>query len=127
MKAVFSKAIRDLRMRRLQAAVVFVTALLAVGTGTMAITLLSQTHDPYLTAFAAQKGAHLQVVFDGRVDPTRIADTAALVGASTSGGPYRSTQLQIQSHSHKLSLTTVGRDNPGGQVEQLRITAGRWR
>jgi putative ABC transport system permease protein len=126
MKAVFIKAIRDLGRRRLQAAVVFVTALLAVGTGTMAATLLAQARDPYQTAFAAQRGAHLQVVFDGRVDPARIAETAALVGASGYGGPYRATQLQIQSRSHKLSLTTIGRDGPGGQVEQLRITAGHW-
>jgi putative ABC transport system permease protein len=127
MKAVFYKAIRDLRRRRVQAAVVFVTALLAVGTGTMALTLIAQTRDPYKTAFDAQNGAHLQVVFDGRVaDPSAIAGTPALVGASASGGPYRSTPLQFRLNGHKYSFTTIGRDDPAGAVQQLRITAGRW-
>ena len=61
MIAVLVKAWTDLRRRRLQGAVIFVIVLLAAGTGTMAITLLSQTRDPYQAAFAAQKGAHLQV------------------------------------------------------------------
>jgi putative ABC transport system permease protein len=126
MNAVLVKAITDLRRRRLQAAIVFVTALLAVGTGTMALTLMSQTRDPYLSAFDAQRGAHLQVAFDGRIDPRTIAGTPALIGASASGGPYASTDVQFQFGSHKFWITTIGRDNPGGQVEQLRITAGHW-
>ncbi|MBV9328205.1 MAG: FtsX-like permease family protein, partial [Chloroflexi bacterium] len=104
----------------------FVTALLAVGTGTMALTLLSQTRVPYLSAFDAQRGAHLQVAFDGRIDPRTIAGTPALIGASASGGPYASTDVQVQVGSHKVWITTIGRDNPGGHVEQLRITAGHW-
>lgn len=126
MRAVFIKAINDLRRRRLQAALIFVTALLAVGTGTMALTLISQSSDPYQAAFNAQKGAHLQVGFDGRLDPATMAGTPALIGATASGGPYRTTDIQFQAGSRKFSLYTFGRDNPGGDVERLRITAGHW-
>ncbi len=59
MIACLVKAIADLRRRRLQGAVTFVIVLLAAGTGTMAVTLLSQTRDPYQAAFNAQNGAHL--------------------------------------------------------------------
>ncbi|OLC25616.1 MAG: hypothetical protein AUH40_06115 [Chloroflexi bacterium 13_1_40CM_65_17] len=126
MKAVLLKAIRDLRRRRLQAAVVFVTTLLAVGTGTIALTLIAQTSDPYQTAFEAQKGAHLVVDFDGRVDPGTLAGTPALIGASAFAGPYRATDMQFQSGGHKYTVTAIARDNPGGDVGQLRITGGRW-
>jgi putative ABC transport system permease protein len=126
MTAVLLKAMRDLRRRRLQAAVIFVTTLLAVGTGTMALTLIAQTRDPYQVAFDAQKGAHLKVAFDGRIDPGTIAGTPALIGATTSGGPYRATDVQFQSAGHKYLVTAVGRDNPGGDVGQLRIAAGHW-
>lgn len=126
MTAVFVKAMRDLRRRRLQAAVIFFTALLAVGTGTMALTLMSQTRDPYQAAFQAQKGAHLQVIFDRRVDSGTLAGTPAAIGASAFGGPYRATDLQFQFGSHKFAMATFGRDHPGGDVEQLRITAGHW-
>ena len=126
MTAVLVKAMRDLRRRRLQAAVIFFTTLLAVVTGTMTLTLISQARDPYQAAFEAQKGAHLQVGFDSRMDPGTIAGTPSLIGAAAHGGPYRVTDLQFQSGGHKYTVTTIGRDNPGGDVEQLRITAGRW-
>jgi len=126
MTAVLVKAFRDLRRRRLQAVVVFVTTLLAVGTGTIALTLIAQTSDPYQTAFEAQKGAHLVVDFDGRVDPGTLAATPAAIGASAFAGPYRATDMQFQSGGHKYTVTTIARDNPGGDVGQLRITGGHW-
>ncbi|HEY8951466.1 MAG TPA: hypothetical protein VIP78_02765, partial [Candidatus Dormibacteraeota bacterium] len=126
MNAVLVKAIRDLRRRRLQAAVIFITTLLAVSTATMALMLISQPSDPYKAAFEAQKGAHLQVGFDSRLDPGTLIGTASLIGATAYGGPYRATELQFQSGGHKYAMPTYGRDNPGGDVEQLRIAAGHW-
>src|SRR5262249_44107470 len=126
MTAVLVKALKDLRRRRLQAAVVSVTALLAVGTATMALTLQSQTRTSYQTVFDTQRGAHLQVRFDGRIDPRTVAGTPALIGATASGGPYPSTDVQFQFGSHKYVVSTIGRDNSDGQVEQLRLVAGRW-
>src|SRR3989440_4084809 len=126
MTAVIVKAMRDLRRRRLQAAVIFVTTLLAVATGTMALTLIAQTRDPYQLAFEAQKGAHLQVGFDRRIDPSTLARTPLLIGAASYAGPYRATDMQFQSGGHKYVVTTIARNNPGGDVGQLRITEGQW-
>jgi putative ABC transport system permease protein len=126
MTAVLVKALRDLRRRRLQAAVIFVTTLLAVGTGAMALMIVSQTSDPYRTAFAAQRGAHLQVFFDPRTDPGALVSTPSLIGATAYGGPYHATDMQLQLAGHKSTVTTIGRDNPSGDVEQLRITSGHW-
>jgi putative ABC transport system permease protein len=126
MRAVLVKALADLRRRRLQAAVIFVTTLLAVATGTMALLIVSQTSDPYQTAFQAQKGAHLQVFFDPGTDPATLAGTPSLIGATAYGGPYRATDIQLQAGGHKYVVTAIGRDNPNGDVEQLRITNGHW-
>ena len=126
MRAIFVKALADLRRRRLQAAVIFVTALLAAGTAAMALTLISQTKDPYQAAFESQKGAHLQVFFDPRTDPSAIAGTPSLIGATRYGGPYRATDVQFQSAGHQYTVTAIGRDDPNGDVEQLRISSGRW-
>ena len=126
MTAILVKALADLRRRRLQAAVIFVTVLLAVGTGTMALTLMTQTRDPYQIAFAAQKGAHLQVYYDGVTDRQALASTPSLIGASAFGGPYPATNVEFQHASRKFSLQTFGRDNPGGDVEVLKITSGHW-
>src|SRR2546430_16561477 len=124
MNAIFIKAWADLRRRRLQAGVMFLTVLLAVGTGMMALTLMTQTSDPYRTAFAAQKGAHLQVYYDGATSRQALAATPSLIGASSFGGPYPSTTIEFQHGSRKFSLDTFGRDKPAGDVEVLRITAG---
>jgi putative ABC transport system permease protein len=126
MTAVLFKAMRDLRRRLLQAAVIFVTTLFAVGTGAMALMLISQPSDPYKAAFDAQKGAHLQVGFDSRVDPGTLAQTPSLIGATAYGGPYPATALQFQSDGHKYAVTTYGRNDPNGEVEQLRMSAGHW-
>jgi putative ABC transport system permease protein len=126
MRAILVKAIADLRRRRIQAAVIFLTVLLSVATGTMALTLMSQTRDPYDTAFQAQKGAHLQVLFKGSSDPRLLAATPATIGASNFGGPYPSTTLQFKYRDRSFYMDTFGRDSAGGDVEMLTITSGRW-
>ena len=126
MTAVLTKAIADLRRRRVQVAVIFLTVLLAIATGTMALTLMSQTRDPYQTAFEAQKGAHLQVSFHNTTDPHLLSATPAAIGASAAGGPYPATGLQFKHAGQTFNVETFGRDNPAGDVEVLNITAGRW-
>jgi putative ABC transport system permease protein len=126
MTAILVKAIADLRRRRVQAVVIFLTVLLSIATGTMAVTLMSQTRDPYQTAFQAQRGAHLQVSFNGSADPKLLATTPATIGAAAFGGPYPATDLQFRYGDRKFNTYTLGRDNPGGDVEVLNITSGRW-
>jgi putative ABC transport system permease protein len=65
MSALWTKAFADLRRRRVQAAVVLLIVMLASGTAALALTLLAQTSNPYDRAFDAQRGAHLQVFYDG--------------------------------------------------------------
>ena len=126
MTAVLVKTLKDLRRRKVQAVVVLITSVIAVAAGTMALTLMLQTHDPYQTAFAAQDGAHLRVTFDGRLDPQTISRTPATIGASASAGPYPATDMQFQSGSRKYWVKTIGRDTPGGRVAMLRLTDGHW-
>ena len=126
MTAIFVKAIADLRRRRVQAVVIFLTVLLSIATGTMAVTLMWQTRDPYQTAFQAQKGAHLQVTFRATTDPQLLATTPAAIGATGSGGPYPATDLVFKFGDQKFNVFTIGRDSPGGAVEVLNLTSGRW-
>src|SRR3984893_9432947 len=126
MTAILVKAIADLRRRRVQAAVIFLTVLLAIATGTMALTLMSQTRDPYQAAFQAQKGAHLQVAFHGTTDQHLLATTPSIIGASAAGGPYPATTLEFKRAGQTFYVETFGRDNPSGDIEVLNITSGRW-
>jgi putative ABC transport system permease protein len=126
MRAVIVKALADLRRRRLQATVIFLTVLLAMAAGTTAVTLMSQTRDPYQIAFDKQRGAHLQVAFNATTDPRLLGNTPALIGASASGGPYPASNIQFRFGDRKFYVDAVGRENPRGAVEVLSITSGRW-
>ena len=126
MTAVIVKALADLRRRRLQAGVIFVTVLLSIAAGTMAVTLMSQTRDPYQAAFQAQKGAHLQVAYKAGTDPRLLSTTPAAIGATAFGGPYPVSTIQFKFKEQKFFVDAVGRDNPLGDVEVLNITSGRW-
>src|SRR5713101_5951449 len=126
MTAIFTKALADLRRRRLQAAVIFLTVLFSMAAGTMAVTLMSQTRDPYEAAFDRQKGAHLQVGFKPSTDLQLLGNTPALIGASAFGGPYPASNIQFRFGNRKFYIDAVGRDNPAGPVEVLNITSGRW-
>jgi len=126
MTAIIVKALADLRRRRIQAAVIFLTVLLSIAAGTMALTLMSQTRDPYQAAFEAQRGAHLQVGFKATTDPQLLARTPAVIGASSAGGPYLVTTLEFKHGGQTFNVQTVGRDDPTGAVEVLKITSGRW-
>jgi putative ABC transport system permease protein len=126
MTAILVKAIADLRRRRVQAAVIFLTVLLSIATGTMALTLMSQTRDPYQAAFAAQKGAHLQVSFHRTTDPQLLATTPATIGAAAAGGPYPATTLEFRHSGTTFFVEAFGRDNPAGDVEVLNVSSGHW-
>ncbi len=126
MTAVLVKALADLRRRRLQAAVIFLTVLFSIAAGTMATTLMSQTRDPYQAAFEKQKGAHLQVAFKASTDPRLLGNTPAIIGASASGGPYPASYIQFRFGDRKFYMDALGRDNSGGSVEVLKVTSGRW-
>src|SRR2546429_214628 len=102
MRAVLVKTLADLRRRRLQAAVIFLTVLFAMAAGTTAVTLMSQTRDPYQIAFDKQRGAHLQVAFNATTDLQLLGNTPALIGASAYGGPYAVSNIQFKFGDRKF-------------------------
>jgi putative ABC transport system permease protein len=130
MTAVVAKLLADLRRRRLQGGVIALIVLLASGTAALALTLRTAAANPYDRAFAAQRGAHLAVVFDGRVvAPDRLARTPGLLGASAWAGPWPTTGINVRASTGsvgRFSLNVQGRADPGGDIERLRLAAGRW-
>src|SRR5260370_25483255 len=126
MIAIVVKALADLRRRRVQAAVIFLTVFFSMVAGTMAVTLMSQTRDPYQAAFDKQRGAHLQVSYSATTDPQLLAKTPVTIGSSSFGGPYLVTNIQFKFGDRKFFVDAIGRDNPGGPVEVLNVTSGRW-
>jgi putative ABC transport system permease protein len=126
MRALLTKAYADIRRRKVQSAVVLLIVLLAAGTSSLALTLLSQTANPFDRAFNQQRGAHLQAFLDGTLVTRAQAEaTNAAVGASAFA-VWPASSVDLQYGTSRTNLNLVGRDGPGGPIEELRLTGGRW-
>jgi putative ABC transport system permease protein len=126
MRALLTTTFADVRRRKVQAAVVVVIVMLAAGTASLALTLLAQTTNPYDRAFDQQRGAHLQAYLDGAlVSRAQAGATGGALGASAFA-VWPASTIDLQHGTARTNLQLVGRDGPGGPIEQLRLTAGRW-
>lgn len=120
--------------RRVQSVVMALTTLLAVTASVLAAGLLVASRAPFDKGFAKQQGAHLTAAFDAAlVTPDAVAATAA--GSAASAGPFRTVSLRPTTASSGRQVpegitlppaALVGRADPGGTVDRLDLTAGRW-
>lgn len=109
------------RRRRLQTFIIGTVVLLSTVTTVFALGLLAASTDPFDRAYARQRGAHLIAAFDPTVPRDRLAATATRPGV-TAAGPF--DVATVTDRDEELSL--VGRAVPGGPVDALVITSGRW-
>jgi len=127
MRALVTQIVGDLRRRRLQAAVVFLIVALATGVGTLAIELLNESSAPYTRAFDQYQGAHLTAYFQGSLVTTeQLLATTRLPEVTASAGPWQMVQVPVEYGTQKAFVLVVARPDPGGPVDRLLITAGRW-
>ncbi|MFF5228926.1 ABC transporter permease [Dactylosporangium sp. NPDC000521] len=121
--------------RRVQSVVMALTTLLAVSASVLAAGLLDASRAPFDRGFAKQQGAHLTATFDaGSVTADAVAATAKAAGATASAGPFRTVSLRPTTVSGGrippgLQLPPAilaGRADPGGPVDRLDLTDGRW-
>ncbi|GGM79573.1 FtsX-like permease family protein [Dactylosporangium sucinum] len=126
-------------MKRL---VIALTTLLAVTASVLAAGLLVQSRGPFERAFARQQGAHLAAGFDAaKATADQVAATARVAGVTAAAGPFPTVGIRprtVAAHppgegglgappSVELPpVTIVGRADPGGAVDRLELTQGRW-
>ncbi|MFE0458428.1 FtsX-like permease family protein [Kitasatospora sp. NPDC058965] len=122
--------------RRLQGLVMLLTTMMSVTAALLGAGLLVGAHAPFEQGFARQHGAHLTVAFDpAEVTDDQLAATERLPGVTATAGPFPTVQLQpaIGTNQEQLPvgaalapLLLVGRDESGGAVDRLDLTAGHW-
>ena len=128
MGAVRSKALADLRRRRLQAIVIALVVFLASGAATLALNVLVESHAPFERAFAAANGAHLVIDFDGTTDPATLAATSHAAGVTASAGPWPVTVGVVTHPKGGLigGQQLSGRPAPDASIDSVSIISGRW-
>ncbi|MDT7797651.1 MAG: putative transport system permease protein [Actinomycetota bacterium] len=111
--------------RRVQSAVIGLAAAMAVTSAVLGAALLVASQAPFDDAFAAQRGAHLTVQFDGTRDAA--TRTATAPGVTAAAGPFPTASLTPEFDGRSLApMTVVGRTGPGGAVDDVTLTQGRW-
>jgi putative ABC transport system permease protein len=119
--------------RRVQTAVISLVVLAATAACTLALGLLVDSNAPFDHAFTAQQGAHVTAT----VTPSAQAAAARPAGVTAVAGPFAETNAAVtialqggpgggQQGVMMTQLTIAGRASPGGPVDDLTITAGRW-
>ena len=124
--------------RRVQASVIALVLLVSTAAATLALGLLADSNAPFDHAFAAQRGAHVTAAVDARVSSARLAATTRLPGVTAASGPFPQVTVGADitftapsagpggQGLFSTQLNLVGRASPGGPVDALTLTAGRW-
>jgi putative ABC transport system permease protein len=125
--AVLTQVRSAVLRHRAQSAVVLLTTMLAATVSTMSLTLAVRSLGPWDAAFASVSGPHLVFHLDAaRVTPAQLEATASLPGVVAAGPVHEIAMVPLQRGSEKAVFEIVGRDNPGGAVDRLRLREGRW-
>jgi putative ABC transport system permease protein len=124
--------------RRVQAMVIGLVVLVSTAASTLALGLLVDSNAPFDHAFAAQHGAQVMATVTASA---QVAATTGLPGVTAAAGPFAETTASILVGpppgsgpaggvpSGKVfggQLNVVGRASPGGPVDDLTLSSGRW-
>jgi putative ABC transport system permease protein len=123
------RAIRGgLRRRHVQTLVIGVVLLVSTTASVLALGLIVASSAPFDHAFAAQRGAHLDVVINpARVTTGELAATTRLPQVTAAAGPFSVVTITPSQGGYPLGpLTVSGRANPGGPVDDVTLQAGHW-
>ncbi|MFF6786287.1 FtsX-like permease family protein [Streptomyces sp. NPDC012510] len=122
--------------RRVRTLVLVTTTLMAVTASVLAAGLLVAARAPFERAFAEQRGAHLTGHFDGtKVTAAQVAATADAPGVTAAAGPFPALSVRPRTVTRSdfvpagvdlPPLTVVGREDPGGPVDELDLVEGAW-
>jgi putative ABC transport system permease protein len=132
LRAVWATSRAAIRRRRLQTLIIGLVVMLSTTTVVIGLGLLNASNGPFEQAFAAADGAHLIAAFDpARATGDQVAATAHAPDVSVAAGPFRTVlvgQARISGEGPPLrpGMLVAGRADPGGPVDRLTLTSGRW-
>ncbi|SCG64610.1 ABC transporter permease [Micromonospora humi] len=117
------------RRRRVQTLVIGLVAAAATTATVLGAGLLVASRAPFDDAFATQRGAHLTVQAQpDSVTPAQLAASASAPGVIAAAGPYPLLVVAGRGPDGipMPPLTVVARADPGGPVDRVEVTRGRW-
>jgi ABC-type lipoprotein release transport system permease subunit len=119
-------AVRDLRRRRIEAALLLLAIMAATTTLTLGLVLRDAASDPYQRTREATNGPD---VVAGVIQPagrSGLEELAGAPGVIGHSGPYPVTPAELQAGGRTADVQAVGRDAAPAPVDQPELTQGSW-
>src|SRR4029077_2719730 len=128
MSAVIRKSLADLARRKVPTTVILVGVFLSSLSATLALTLLVESDAPFDHAFQQAQGAHLTMTFAASaVSESQLRARGANSAVRAFAGPFKVLPWTIQQpDGQAFTEALAGRAGPGGAVDRLTLSAGRW-
>ncbi|MEV7937625.1 FtsX-like permease family protein [Kitasatospora sp. NPDC088264] len=128
--AVWRASRAAVKRRRVQTFVIGLVVFCSTTTVLLALAVISAARAPFDDAFAAERGAHVVAAFDpARASAEQLAATAHRPGVEAAAGPFDQAVVEIPTDwvgRPPGPLTLVGRADPAGPVDRVRLLGGRW-
>jgi ABC-type lipoprotein release transport system permease subunit len=120
-------AVRDLRRRRIEAALLLLAITAATTTLTLGLVLRDAASDPYQSTREATNGP--DVVASSVSQPAEVSgleELASAPGVIDHSGPYPVTPAELQASGRTSYVQAVGRDAAPASVDQPELIQGSW-
>ena len=128
MSAVWRAARGAVRRRRLQTIVIGIVVAISTMMSVVALGILAASSGPFEQAYTRQAGAHLVAEYDNsKASDAALTRAARAPEVAAAAGPFSQGIVTAAfTEGPAVSVTFVGRADPGGPVDRLNVWKGRW-
>jgi ABC-type lipoprotein release transport system permease subunit len=119
-------AVRDLRRRRIEAALLLLALVAATTTLTLGLVLRDAASDPYQSTREATNGPDVVANVTRPAELSGLEDLASAAGVIDHSGPYPVTAAKLQASGRTSDVQAVGRDAAPASVDQPELIQGSW-
>ena len=119
-------AVRDLRRRRIEAALLLLAIMAATTTLTLGLVLHDAASDPYQSTREATNGPDVVATVDQPAELSGLEAMASAPGVIDHSGPYPVTPAELQASGRTSDVQAVGRDAAPASVDQPELIQGSW-
>ena len=119
-------AVRDLRRRRIEAALLLLAITAATTTLTLGLVLRDAASDPYQSTREATNGPDVVANAIQPAERSGLEALASAPGVVDHSGPYPVTPAKLQASGRTSDVQAVGRDAAPASVDQPELLQGSW-
>jgi ABC-type lipoprotein release transport system permease subunit len=119
-------AVRDLRRRRIEAALLLLAIMAATTTLTLGLVLRDAASDPYQSTREATNGPDVVASVGRSAGLPTLEDLASAPGVTDHSGPYPVTPAKLRASGRTSDVQAVGRDAAPAPVDRPGLVQGSW-